>query len=157
MLPLERLLLKRGLLGKSQRAQHAHPVAQPRRHDVGIDVLENNWNLDVPVEQCQHFSLNQREEMALAHDTAAQDDTLRRENAHEGDTGQRQEHQEAARLGPVAPDRASPIIELVERPPGAFEIGRALGRQRDRTGRAAKKRDAKRFFEARHAPARRGR
>ena len=90
MLPLERLLLKRGLLGKSQRAQHAHPTAQTWRHDVGIDVLENDRNLDVPVEQGQYFSLNQRKEVALAHHTAAQDDTLWGENAQEADTGQRQ-------------------------------------------------------------------
>src|SRR5450759_1528482 len=90
MLLLERLLFKRGLLGKSQRAKHTHPAAQLWRYDVGIDVLENNRNLDVPVEQGQYFSLNQRKEVGLAHDTAAQDDTLRRENTHEADTGQGQ-------------------------------------------------------------------
>ena len=52
---LDHRTLARGLLGKGQRSQHPHLAAQARRNDVGVNLLENGWSLDVPIEECLHL------------------------------------------------------------------------------------------------------
>src|SRR5947209_16155656 len=47
---LDHRTLARGLLGKGQRSQHSNLAAQARRHDVGVNLLENGRNLDVLIE-----------------------------------------------------------------------------------------------------------
>jgi hypothetical protein len=69
----------------------------------------------------------------------------------------RRHDQKSARLGRIAPDRPRPVVEFVERTAAALEIGRPLRRQRDRSRRAAKKRDTERLLHARHPAARGGR
>src|SRR5690242_17422227 len=83
-------MFKRGLLGQRQCSQYARLIPQGGWHDVGVDILQDNRGLDVPVEQGLYLAPNKREEVALVHHAAAQDDALRREDAYEADAGQRQ-------------------------------------------------------------------
>ena len=56
------------------------PVAESRRGDIRIDVINERGSLNIPVEQAQGFLTDLREQLHLVHDAAAEDDLFRRQH-----------------------------------------------------------------------------